>query len=127
MIGPSRIKIRMHIFIAAISSLVVFFCGSGIASSFPFRVVAPGDILPPLSFTSVADNSAITVESLKGNPVALIFWGADIDTKKDRSLKTFAATEAILPFLDERKIKVLLVNAQGDSKCIGCFIPSSLQ
>ena len=116
MIGHVRIKIRMHIFIAGIASLLLFFCGSGIASSFPFRVVAPGDILPPLSFTSVADNSAITVESLKGNPLALIFWGADIDTKKDRSLKTFAATEAILPFLDERKIKVLLVNAQGDSK-----------
>ena len=116
MIGQVRIKIRMHIFVVGIVSLVLFFCGSGIASSFPFRVVAPGDTLPPLSFTSVADNSAITVESLKGNPVALIFWGADIDTKKDRSLKAFAATEAILPFLDERKVKVLLVNAQGDSK-----------
>ena len=73
MTGQVRIKIRMHIFIAGIASLVLFFCGSGIASSFPFRVVAPGDTLPPLSFTSVADNSVITVESLKGNPVALVF------------------------------------------------------
>jgi len=116
----------MHIFVVGIASVVLFFCGSGIASSFPFRVVAPGDTLPPLSFTSLADNSAITVESLKGNPVALIFWGADIDTKKARSIKTFEATEAILPFLDERKIKVLLVNAQGDSKDIMQSVVSGL-
>ena len=116
MIGQVQIKIRMHIFLVGIACLVSFLCGSSIASSFPFRVVAPGDTLPALSFTSVADNSVMTVESLKGNPVALVFWGADIDTKKDRSLKTFEATEAILPFLEERKIKVLLVNAQGDSK-----------
>ena len=116
MIGQPRIKNIMHIFFVGIVILVLLFCGSGIASSFPFRVVAPGDTLPPLSFTSFADSSALTVESLKGNPVALVFWGADIDTKKDRSIKTFEATEAILPFLDERKVKVLFVNAQGDPK-----------
>lgn len=116
MIGQVRLKIRVHVFFAGIATIILLFCGSGIASSFPFRVVAPGDPVPPLTFNSLADGSAITVESLKGNPLAVIFWGADIDTKKDRSLKTFAATEAILPFLEERKVKVLLVNAQGDPK-----------
>lgn len=37
-----------------------------------------------------------------------------MDTKKERSLKTISAVEEILPFLEERKIKVVLVDAQGD-------------
>jgi len=116
MIGHQRRIIGKHLFVAGIAGIVLLFCGSGIASSFPFRVVAPGDTLPSLTFTSLADGSTISVESMKGNPVAIVFWGADIDTKKERSIKTFEAAQAILPFLEERKVKVLLVNAQGDPK-----------
>ncbi|MDW7774428.1 MAG: tetratricopeptide repeat protein [Desulfobulbaceae bacterium] len=86
------------------------------ASSFPFRVIGIGDPVPSLTFEGVRDGAVVTVEKLKGNPLVLVFWGADIETKKERSLKTFAAMEEILPFLDDRKVKVLLVNAQGDSK-----------
>jgi tetratricopeptide (TPR) repeat protein len=91
-------------------------CGASQASSFPFRAIAIGDQVPSLTFESVSDGASVTVESLKGNPAVLVFWGADIATKKERSLKTFAATEEILPFLVENNIKVLLVNAQGDTK-----------
>ena len=95
--------------------LVTFFlCGASQASSFPFRAVAQGDSLPSLSFTGVADSSTLTTDSLKGSPAALIFWGADMETKKDRSIKAFADAEKVLPFLEERKIKVFLINAQGD-------------
>ncbi len=118
MIEQSRLKIRRHLFFMGITSLVLLLCGSGIASSFPFRVVAAGDTVPSLTFTSLSDGSTLTTESLKGNPVAFVFWGADIETKKERSIKTFEATEAILPFLEERNVKVLLVNAQGDLKAV---------
>lgn len=94
--------------------LLFVLCGPSLASSFPFRAIEVGDALPPLTFEAVKDSSSINVQSLKGNPALIVFWGADIETKKDRSMKTFTATEEILPFLEERKIKVLLVNAQGD-------------
>jgi len=102
--------------LVGIAIFVLLSSGSGFASSFPFRVVAPGDPVPSLTFTSLSDGSSLTVESLKGNPVALLFWGADIDTKKERSMQAFTAIESIMPFLDERKVKVLLVDAQGDPK-----------
>ncbi|GAB4339714.1 MAG: hypothetical protein Kow0089_12840 [Desulfobulbaceae bacterium] len=116
MIGQSRLQGGMHIVLAAVAGILLLFSSTTNASSFPFRVVAPGDAVPPLTFTSLADGSSLSLESLKGGPVALLFWGADIETKKDRSIKAIEATEAILPFLEERKVKVVLVNAQGDSK-----------
>ncbi|MCL7489604.1 MAG: tetratricopeptide repeat protein [Desulfobulbaceae bacterium] len=103
-----------------------FMCSASQASSFPFRTVSPGDPIPSLTFTAVADGKTVTTDSLKGNPAAYIFWGADIETKKDRSLKAFNDTEKILPFLEERKVKVLLVNAQGDPKDVMESVVSGL-
>ena len=90
--GPSRFKSKKYLSVVSFVSFVLLFCGSGIASSFPFRVVAEGDTVPPLTFNALSDGSPLTVESLRGNPAAIIFWGADIDTKKERSIKTFEAT-----------------------------------
>jgi tetratricopeptide (TPR) repeat protein len=106
----------ISLFFLGIFCLLFLLCGASMASSFPFRAIAVGDQVPSLSFENVKDGSAISVEKLKGNPAVLVFWGADIDTKKERSLKTFTAVEEILPFFEERNIKVLLVNAQGDTK-----------
>jgi len=116
MITQSGKKISATLFIAAVFSLIFLICGASQASSFPFRAVAPGDAVPSLSFTGVADGSTLTTESLKGNAAVVIFWAADIETKKKRSIKTFKATENVIPFLKERKVKVILVNAQGEGK-----------
>jgi Tfp pilus assembly protein PilF len=107
-------KIRMHRLVIGLSCFFVLFCSAGLASSFPFRAVSPGDPLPALAFKHIDDGSILALEKLKGDPVAVVFWGADMDVKKERSLKTMAETEQILPFLEERGVKVLLVNAQGD-------------
>lgn len=105
---------RSHLLLFGVTFFLMLFCGAGMASSFPFRAIAPGAPLPPLTFKNIKDNTPVAVESLKGSPVALVFWGADMDTKKERSQKTLAAIEEILPFFEQRKVKVLLVNAQGD-------------
>lgn len=109
-------KPGISLFFLGIFCLCFLLCGASMASSFPFRSIAIGDQVPALSFQAVADGAAVSVESLQGSPSVLVFWGADIETKKERSLKTFAATEEILTFLEERKVKILLVNAQGDPK-----------
>ena len=105
----------VHLLVLTLASFVLLFCSVSMASSFPFRAIAQGDPLPSLTFKSISDGSSLAVDTLKGNPAVLVFWGADMDTKKARSLKTFTAIEDILPFLEERKIQVLLVNAQGDT------------
>ena len=109
-------KSGISLFILGIFCLLFVLCGASMASSFPFRSIAQGDPMPSLTFKGLADNAVLTVDSLKGNPVVFVFWGADIETKKERSLKTFTATEELLPYLQERNIKVFLVNAQGDTK-----------
>ncbi|MHB8790718.1 MAG: TlpA family protein disulfide reductase [Desulfobulbaceae bacterium] len=116
MTGLSGRKIRAKLLVFGLTCFVIHFCGAGMASSFPFRAIAPGDALPALTFKNSQDNSTVATASLKGSPAALVFWGADMDSKKERSLKTLAAVEESLPFLEQRKIKVLLVNAQGDSQ-----------
>lgn len=107
--------IRGYIFVLGLACIVLLFCGVSLASSFPFRAISQGDPLPALTFKAISDGSTLTTDSLKGTPSILVFWGADMETKKERSLKTFAALDEILPFLEEKKIKVLLVNAQGDA------------
>lgn len=109
-------KIRAQLLVFGITSFFMLFGGAGMASSFPFRAIAPGDPLPSLSFKNLKDNSTVATDSLKGSPAALVFWGADMDTKKERSLKTLAAVEESAAFLEQRKVKVLLINAQGDSQ-----------
>lgn len=109
-------KPRICLFFLGIFSLLFLLSNVSIASGFPFRAIAIGDSVPALSFQGITDGSTVTIESLKGSPAVLVFWGADMETKKARSLKTFKAIEEIMPFLEERKVKVLLVNAQGDEK-----------
>jgi len=116
MISLTCSRPRISSFFLGIFCLLFLFCNVGIASSFPFRAIAIGDSVPALTFQSMTSRPTVTVASLTGNPAIFVFWGADIENKKIRSLKTFKATEEILPFLEERKVKVLLVNAQGDSK-----------
>ncbi|HHO48461.1 MAG TPA: tetratricopeptide repeat protein [Desulfobacteraceae bacterium] len=106
--------IRTNLFIIGFASLLVLFCGAGMASSFPFRAISPGDPLPALTFKHISDGSTLSLASLRGNPFAVVFWGADIDVKKERSLKTMLEMEQMMPFLEERGVRVLLVNAQGD-------------
>jgi len=116
----------ISLFFLGIFCLLFLLCGASMASSFPFRAIAVGDPVPSLTFQGLADGASVTVESLKGNPAVLVFWGADIENKKERSLKTFAAIEEILPFLEERKIEVLLVNAQGDAREVVQSVVSEL-
>jgi tetratricopeptide (TPR) repeat protein len=108
----------ISLFFLCIICLVFVLCGPGMASSFPFRAIAVGDPVPPLAFENVKDGSSVSLQELKGGPAVIVFWGSDIENKKERSLKTFEAVEEILPYLEERNIKVMLVNAQGDNRSV---------
>jgi tetratricopeptide (TPR) repeat protein len=120
-------KIKTSLLALSMMCFAMLFCGVSMSSSFPFRSISPGAALPALSFKNIKDNAMVSTDSLKGAPAALVFWGADMDNKKERSLKTLAVVEESLPFLEQRKVRVLLINAQGDSQEIIQGVVSQLQ
>lgn len=117
---------RQNLFVIGLAGLFLFFCGAGMASSFPFRAISPGDPVPALSFSKIGGGPSVDLNSLKGSPVAIVFWGADIETKRERSLKTLRAMEEIMPFLEQRGVRVLPVNAQEDPMEVMLEVADSL-
>ena len=90
--------------------------GSGKAESFPFRNVAPGDESPPLIFHDAKTGQEYTLAQQKGHPLVVLFWGADMESKKKRSIMALAGLKELHPFLEKRNITVLSVNAQSDDQ-----------
>jgi len=104
------------IVVAALAFLAVG--GSSVASSFPFREVAPGAPVPAALLTDYKTQQAVALESFRGHPFVVLFWGADLPAKKRRSLQALRDLLAVRPFLEQRKIAVLTVNAQDDSSAL---------
>ena len=101
-------------------ALGAFFALSGlcVASSFPFREVELGDTVPDATLSDYKSQATVSFASLRGHPFVVLFWGADIDAKKRRSIEALNAFQQLHPFLGERKIPVLTINAQGDSSAV---------
>jgi len=93
---------------------VLVFTGYGEANSFPFRSVNVGDQLPPVTLKSVRSQQDETLAKYKGKPLVLVFFGADIPTKKERSIKALQALQGMAEFFKAKGINVLAVDVQGD-------------
>ncbi len=89
--------------------------GTGEAKSFPFRNIKPGDSLPAVTLEQLKGGS-IELASFQGQPLVLVFWGADLKTKRQRSLKAFNDIKTLLPYLSENSATTLSINVQGDDK-----------
>jgi len=96
-------------------SFVFVFNAIGEANSFPFRTVHVGDQLPATKVKSLRDQQGIDLAQLKGQPLMVVFVGADIPTKKERSVKALTAVQKLAGFAEEKGVKGLVVDAQGDS------------
>lgn len=83
--------------------------------AFPFLRLAPGDELPPATITNLRDREALALKSLRGRPSLLVFWGADVTEKEERSITLLRELENLAPFFKERRIPVFFINAQGDA------------
>lgn len=55
-----------------------------------------------------------TLDKLQGKPTLLIFIGADIPTKKERSIKALQVLQKLEPFMKEKGFNSLVVDVQGD-------------
>ncbi len=88
------------------------------AKSFPFRGVKEGDILPTMTLNDYQSNSAreITASSDRGR--LMVFVGADLPSKKKRSLKALKAVAKLRDFLEKKNIDIILVDSQGDDQAV---------
>ncbi|NTV13051.1 MAG: redoxin family protein [Desulfobulbaceae bacterium] len=97
-----------------ILAFVLVFTGYGEANSFPFRAVNVGDQLPAVTVKSVRTQQDEALAKFKGKPLALVFFGADIPTKRERSIKALQAVQKMADFLKGKGVNVLAIDAQGD-------------
>jgi len=85
------------------------------AVAFPFREFDEGDPVPEVMLKGLRDAShSVTFSNLKGKPFVAVFWGADIPEKQERSAQLLIEMESLSSFLQERQIRLLSVNVQGD-------------
>lgn len=95
-------------------SFGLIFTGYGEANSFPFRSVNVGDPLPAVMVKSLRNQQEESLAKHKGKPLVLVFFGADIATKKERSIKALQAVQKLADFLKGKGVVVLTIDVQGD-------------
>ncbi|MFH1019169.1 MAG: tetratricopeptide repeat protein [Pseudomonadota bacterium] len=88
---------------------------TGAAESFPFRAINPGDMLPATTIVQSDSGKKISLGAPGGRITALVFWGADLPTKKQRSTQALSQLQQLAPFFREKQVDLLAINAQGDS------------
>lgn len=97
---------------------VLVFTGYGEANSFPFRSVNVGDQLPSVTIKSMLAQQDETLAKFKGKPLLLVFFGADIPTKKEHSIKALKAVQGMAAFFKSKGISVLAIDVQGDEVAV---------
>ncbi len=105
-------------FCAMIFTVITSFIVSGgisVASSFPFRAISPGDLIPEVKLNSYKDQKELALSSYKGKVFVSVFWGGDVPTKKERSINALKELQELGQFFEERKIPAIVVNVQEDS------------
>lgn len=85
------------------------------AEAFPFREFEDGDPVPDVTLRNYADfRKTLSFSDLKGSGFVAVFWGADLPEKIEHSATVLREVESLAPFLQERNIRYLSVNAQDD-------------
>lgn len=105
---------RKSLCVFSIIAVIILFKGHGEANSFPFRAINIGDPLPPVTLTEYKTNQKISLNSFDDQILLVVFWGADIPTKRQRSVKALKVIKELQPFLKQRDFKVIYANVQGD-------------
>lgn len=108
----------MHIFVHTAIFFLFITCSllvsAGAAESFPFRAIEPGDILPGSTVQDNASGKKISLDSLGVQHTVLFFWGGDLPGKKQRAISALNQLQELARFFQERKVQLLVINAQGD-------------
>lgn len=99
--------------------IFVFNTSTLMAVAFPFREFEVGDTVPDVTLKGFRDSTKeVSFSELRGKPFVAVFWGADIEEKRERSAKTLKGLEELSSFLAERQIKVVSANVQVDEPAV---------
>jgi len=109
--------ISKPLFLTLFLSLFILI-NSGSAKSFPFRTIAPGEIVPDISLLETQSNKTTSFHKLRGKPAILFFWGGDIAEKKERSIKALKGLKGLASFLQENDVQLQIINVQNDEEGI---------
>jgi tetratricopeptide (TPR) repeat protein len=67
------------------------------------------------SFSEYQNTQPLSLTDLKGQDFLVVFWGADLPEKRERSILILKQIQELRPFLQQRNIRLLSINVQGDS------------
>ncbi len=82
--------------------------------AFSFLYVEENDPLPHLRFQEFVSGELKDFDGGLKRPLVLIFWGADIDTKRERAIEVLGYMQEALPFYQERNIELAAVLVQPE-------------
>jgi Tfp pilus assembly protein PilF len=99
--------------------------GRGEANSFPFRTVKVGDRLPPVAVLSLASHQVVSLDRFTGQPLLLVFFGADLPAKKERAGKMLQVLQELAAFTAEKGLVTLAVAAQGDGEAVAAEVAAN--
>ncbi|OGR02888.1 MAG: hypothetical protein A2511_08535 [Deltaproteobacteria bacterium RIFOXYD12_FULL_50_9] len=102
------------VYAAVILAACIVLCDDCVAFSFPFRTFGEGDLVPAAEFVEYNNKQVQSFAGLKGKYVLAVFWGADIQEKREHSILLLKQLNTLESFFKDRNITLLSVNIQGD-------------
>lgn len=105
----------LSIFSVCVITFVLIFSGIANASSFPFRALKPGEAPPEVTVTDSQSSQPMTLDQSSYSNLLMVFFSADLEVKKKRSIKALKVVSELQPFLSEKNIKIIIVDAGHDA------------
>ena len=106
---------RTAVTVIGIALLVLLFSRDGLANSFAFRSISPGEPLPPLVLTAQDSGQPMTLTQDSSKNSLIVCWGADNKIKKKRVIEMMKIIQKLQAFLNNKKISQYIVNAGNDN------------
>ncbi len=97
-----------------VGALFFLGCFLEVAPAFSFMYIKEHDLLPRLVFEEFATGREKVFSAELHHPLILIFWGADIDTKRQRAATVLDLLQDNLPFYSQRQVEVAAVFVQPE-------------
>lgn len=95
--------------------------------AFSFLYVAENDVLPHLRFQEVVSGQMKDFHGGQKRPLVLIFWGADLDTKRERAIEVLGYIQQSRAFFQERNIELAAVFVQPDQQSLMAEVVGRVQ